>query len=797
MKKRKYLILALSLLWIVSIGNNTYAQISEGGTPASFAFQDGMQLRSTKKPYVTQINFDVAKLKAEDKVAAEQNMPLRAAVIIPAGLSLEHNGEWSTLPDGQRICRLTIKAPGAIATMLYYNKFDIPEGGRLFIYNPDKTHLLGAYTSRTNPNHTEFATEFVAGDELILEYNAPPVLHGKRKFLSSNNEQPSIEISGISYGYNYLNIHKTDDQLPIGDAGKCMVNINCPEGDNWQDQKKGVALSITPFGDDGILCSGTLVNNTALDQTPYFLTAGHCLYYDETKCSQWNQILYYFHFESPGCSDANPTNSKTAVGAQLLVEVPTNGGSDGALLKLNSSIPTNWNVYYNGWDRRNTGATSGVCIHHPQGDIKKISTFTTTATSVTVGYSDGDKGATLAHWKVIFAQTQSGHGSIEGGSSGSPLFNQNKLVVGTLSAGGDGCSDPASPAVYGKLWYHWDNTNIAGNVSKKMKDYLDPVGSGVEFLNGTYTSGDPTQANLQSLTVNTGTLSPAFNASTTSYTVNVANSVSSITIAATAADANATITGTGSHTLNVGNNTINVVVTAQNKSTTKTYTITVVRAGASTENDFYIAGYEYNGSKWIAKYWKNGTSVALSNGSQDAYGESVAVVGNDVYVAGCEVNSSGKLVAKYWKNGTAVSLTNGNQNAEAFSIVVSGSNVYVTGYESNGSKTVAKYWKNGTAVTLTNGTQDAETVSITVSGNDVYVAGFEYNGNNWVAKYWKNGTATALSNKSQNSYAEEIKIIDGDIYVAGMEAENSILVAKYWKNGTAVTLTNGSQKAQA
>ncbi|MDR2814273.1 MAG: cadherin-like beta sandwich domain-containing protein, partial [Prevotellaceae bacterium] len=92
-------------------------------------------------------------------------------------------------------------------------------------------------------------------------------------------------------------------------------------------------------------------------------------------------------------------------------------------------------------------------------------------------------------------------------------------------------------------------------------------------------------ATLKVLSVSTGTLSPAFNANTTGYTVNVANSVSSITISATANHASATVSGAGSKTLSVGTNTFDVTVTAQNCTTTKTYTVTVTRAAASASSD--------------------------------------------------------------------------------------------------------------------------------------------------------------------------------------------------------------------
>ena len=91
---------------------------------------------------------------------------------------------------------------------------------------------------------------------------------------------------------------------------------------------------------------------------------------------------------------------------------------------------------------------------------------------------------------------------------------------------------------------------------------------------------------------------------------------------------------------------------------------------------------------------------------------SIVVLGNDVYAAGYE-----SMVAKYWKNGTAVALTDGSNWAQATSIAVFGNDVYVAGYEIAGSIEVAKYWKNGIAVSLTDGTLSAHGNSIFLSGN--------------------------------------------------------------------------------
>ncbi len=61
-------------------------------------------------------------------------------------------------------------------------------------------------------------------------------------------------------------------------------------------------------------------------------------------------------------------------------------------------------------------------------------------------------------------------------------------------------------------------------------------------------------------------------------------------------------------------------------------------SGKPTIRDVYVAGYENNGTKDVAKIWKNGVATPLTNGANNAYALSVYVSGTDVYVAGFEYN---------------------------------------------------------------------------------------------------------------------------------------------------------------
>lgn len=216
----------------------------------------------------------------------------------------------------------------------------------------------------------------------------------------------------------------------------------------------------------------------------------------------------------------------------------------------------------------------------------------------------------------------------------------------------------------------------------------------------------------------------------------------------------------------------------------------------------YVAGYEANASGVeVAKYWKDGVAVPLSDGTHNSVATSIFVSGTDVHVAGFEFNGS-VFVAKYWKNGVGSDLTDGTKYAVANSIFVSGSDVYIAGREYGPPHyDVAQYWKNGVPVILTDNTETAEAFSVVVAGSDVYVAGYENkltqinhtNVVNPVAKYWKNGVPVELSDGLTVAFGYSIFVAGSDVYVAGSLCQvvsGNCDLPTYWKNGTPIQLSN-------
>jgi PKD repeat protein len=458
--KKYFIFICIWSLWVYAIG-----QPNIGGKPFSFTSNSLSE------------NFDKVVFQSPDKNLIQWNDSVndkngtlrKVGVSILVNLNLKNSGSWEVLPNGDRIWRLQIQAADALALGLYYSNFNIPHGARLYIYNPQQTQVIGAFTESNNPTCGLFATELIGGSSCILEYYEPSRCRG----LSV------IDIAEVAYVYRDYKVSAKD----FGDSESCEVNVNCSEGTNWQNQKKGVARIFLKVGTQYAWCSGSLINDQPQDCSPYFLTADHCG--ESASAADLAQWVFHFNYEASGCTNpASEPTSNSITGCTFKASGGNGGatGSDFYLVRLNTQPA--FNPYYNGWDRNNTASTSGVSIHHPAGDIKKISTYTSTLNT------SGWNGSGLqSHWQVTWAATTNGHGVTEGGSSGGPIFNNNGLVVGDLTGGGSYCTATSAPDYYGKFSYSWDQNGTTA--ATRLKDWLDPNNTGVMTISGKYCSSTP------------------------------------------------------------------------------------------------------------------------------------------------------------------------------------------------------------------------------------------------------------------------------------------------------------------
>jgi hypothetical protein len=375
--------------------------------------------------------------------------------------------------NGDQVYLLRFSSVNAKALGVLFNKFHLPLGAKLSLYSADRSFFEGPYDDKENNDHMLFRTAEIMGNEGVLEYVQPATTVG----------QAHLVLRGFSYLYRDVYDPRPSAQDSERASEFCQVDVRCPEGTPWEDQiNAAVRLSIVSGGGIGF-CSGSLVNNTNYDCKNYVLTAMHCI--EGVSSSDFASLTVRFRYQKTGCGTGTSPTGNQRTGVFLRADSNDQGGntgSDFALLELEDDIPDNYTPYFAGWDASNTVPSTAVTIHHPDGDVKKISTSNNVA--------NGTWSLPGYHWRVIWAETQTNWGVTEGGSSGSPLLNSSKRIIGTLTGGGSFCDNPTSADYYGKMFRHWTfNPNPA---SEKLKVWLDPANTGLTAINGAYRSAEGT-----------------------------------------------------------------------------------------------------------------------------------------------------------------------------------------------------------------------------------------------------------------------------------------------------------------
>lgn len=433
--------------------SSALAQISQGGEPYNWIDKREDNTLS----YHTTGTLDYALLAAQDAINDQhKDLPYRFGEEHAVSLNTENSGRWTSLGDGSSIWQLGIHCPDATAISVLFDQYTLPKGAKVFIWTADRNEYIGSFDYRNNDPSGILATSLLGGDRVVVELIIPDAKRDQLKF----------SIGEIVHGYR--SVLRSENSLyegnrgPFGSSGSCNNNVNCPVGVDWQVEKRAVALIVEG---GSAICTGALVNNTANDGTPYFLTAEHCMPNNNNTLNSW---VFYFNHESATCNGTSGPTNQSISGATFRAK---RSGSDFALIQLNSTPPSGYNVLYAGWDRSDLqNVTESVGIHHPSGDVKKIS-FDNDAP-----FQENAQGAqvwVIENWE---------DGVTEGGSSGSPLFNQHHRIIGQLYAGSSACignNENNGYDIYGRFGISW---NTGTNSASRLREWLDPGNTGVLTL---------------------------------------------------------------------------------------------------------------------------------------------------------------------------------------------------------------------------------------------------------------------------------------------------------------------------
>jgi lysyl endopeptidase len=353
--------------------------------------------------------------------------------------------EWNIVGNNL-VWKHNIYAPNAVSLNFGFTKFKLSKNAKLEIYSSDLSKSLNILTAKDNNVNNELWTAVLMSESAIIELTVP----------MSEESQNLIELGSINQGFRTF----TDSTKK---SGSCNVDVACKESRGWENEVNSVAV-ISKGGSS--FCTGFMVNNTANDKTPYFMTAAHC----GVDAAGAKSLVTYWNYQASKCGGSRDgQHNQYQSGATFLA---ASRKTDFTLVKLNSNPQESFGVRFAGWDRTGADATSSTVIHHPNTDEKAIS-FENDPTEITA-YGGDEVPGDGTHVKVVDYEI----GTTEPGSSGSPLFDQNHRVIGQLHGGGAACGND-EPDWFGRFSLSWTGE---GKVGTRLQDYLDSGKTGAQFV---------------------------------------------------------------------------------------------------------------------------------------------------------------------------------------------------------------------------------------------------------------------------------------------------------------------------
>ncbi|MFV0507509.1 MAG: T9SS type A sorting domain-containing protein [Bacteroidales bacterium] len=440
---RRHLLTAIFCVFIYAL---SYAQIRKDGIPQIILKK---KIINRSNLYQTaDIPSQFKNFRISDK-HLKRRKSLQFAYPFYANLTPNNSGRWQQGSGTTEIWTLEIKSADAKSINLIIDSFHMPPSAKLYVWGNEEDLPNGYIGAHNNNGSKTLAVLPTKGDiiniQLEVEYK--------------EKDRCSLHISQISHDYyGVFNILK---RL----SGSCEINSNCNTEEQWVKSKKAICQMII----EGIsLCTGTVMNNTNNDFTPYVLTANHC--YEGENIAQ--RTLYIFMKESPNCVELSANRMNSISGG---IYKANSVKQDYYLTEINKKIPIHFQTYYSGWTREKSISNNNACIHHPQGDKKKISISLQAPTIE--AYTDSE--LTVNHaWQI----KQWNSGTTEGGSSGAGLFDNLGYYRGSLIGGDASCSNPVFD-FFSAFYKNWDFETVS---SMQLKYWLDPLGIDPTTLDGKF-----------------------------------------------------------------------------------------------------------------------------------------------------------------------------------------------------------------------------------------------------------------------------------------------------------------------
>ncbi|MCQ2190735.1 MAG: T9SS type A sorting domain-containing protein [Paludibacteraceae bacterium] len=430
------LLLIFSII-IATLSLQSHAQISFGGLPTST-----MQTRSS-------VSFPSISISPDTTMEIASNQ-----FAYPNEVSIDLTKEASaSICEDKIIYRLLIYSDNAKSINLIFNPITLPSNAKMFLSRPDGREIYGAYTNESFSGNV-FATTPVSGDSVMIQCEVP----------ITTADSFSATIESVNVGFEELRLLPAHNK-----ASYCEMDVVCQD-DGVEDQCRAACLIIV---NGNQFCTGTLVATDGEDSDAFVLTSAHCLrdYTKQFDSTLARKSIFYFGYNSSLCETRIiGSYEKSISGSQV---VSSNAGKDMLLLKLSKRPPVDYMTYESGWNIESNPYGPVTCIHHPSGDLMKISIGDNDPQpySFPVDGLDPDSHWLVSDWAI---------GVTERGSSGAPLYDRNGLIIGALSGGASLCSKRGNDKF-------WRLNNVWNNPQSQPTDImsvLDPSRYGIIRLNG-------------------------------------------------------------------------------------------------------------------------------------------------------------------------------------------------------------------------------------------------------------------------------------------------------------------------